>query len=334
MAGALLAFSLVLAALGPLLFPLILAVIIVYLTLPMVELLERRGLPRPTAVLTSYSLIAVLALLAGFYVVPILALQSEQLIANLPQLFNTLEKAVQSFHAHYRGIQFPDTLRAAGDELLASARQAARTLAHQAVQGVMGLLGHAFSMLLAPVLAYYITRDLPYFKQELYASIPVQNRHGVVQFLGELDQALAGFFRGQVIVGLCVGGLIGLGLTLMGLPYAWVIGLLAGVFDLIPYFGPVIGAVPAVAVAATFSPWTVAYAVAVFVVANQVEGSVLSPRIVGRRVGLHPLAVILAVLVGQRFLGLAGMILGVPALATLRIVFRHALRYLASSRSR
>jgi predicted PurR-regulated permease PerM len=150
--------------------------------------------------------------------------------------------------------------------------------------------------------------------------VPAQYRGDAQNILREVNTALNGFFRGQLWICLLVGLFIYGGLALLKIPYALFIGFVAGLFDIIPYFGPVLGFLPAAALALSKSPLTVLWVLLLFVAANQIENSLISPWLIGDRVGLHPLAVIFAVLVGGYLLGILGLLVAVPAAAAVRVV--------------
>jgi len=140
-----------------------------------------------------------------------------------------------------------------------------------------------------------------------------------LELCSRVNKVVGRFVRGQLIVSVVVGGLVALGLSLLGVRYALFLGVLAGLFDIIPYFGPVLGAIPALVLAFLRDPLTALWTLLMFVAVQQLEGSVLSPKIVGEQVGLHPLTVIFSVLAGGELLGVTGMLLAVPAAATVKV---------------
>ena len=135
-----------------------------------------------------------------------------------------------------------------------------------------------------------------------------------------LNELMGAFLRGQLIVAAIVGLLISVGLASLKVKYALVIGTVAAVFEFIPYFGPVIAAVPAVLFAFVQSPATALWAVVLVVVVHQVEGAVLQPQVMSGSMDLHPLTVIFSILVGGELLGIWGMFLAVPAAASLKLI--------------
>ena len=163
--------------------------------------------------------------------------------------------------------------------------------------------------------------------------VPARSRERVLGLISEIDSVLAGFVRGQLMVGLIMAGFYSAGLFFCGTPMSLFIGLLAGLANLVPYLGLVVGFVPAAIL--TFmqtQDWVFVFGVAgVFAVVQGLEGMIITPRIVGEKIGLHPVAIILAVLLGAEFFGLVGVIVSGPAAAALNVLFTHGLTEYKSS---
>lgn len=310
------------------LWPVLLAVVIVYLTLPLVELLEGREVPRSVAILIVYAFVVVIGALSSFYLAPPFLEQVDLLVASLPEQTYRIERVSANFYERFRRMELPGIIKDAAEDASKSVEREIRQFAKRAVEAVMALLSKAYALILAPVIAYYITRDLDDLKRGFLELVPLGARAGTLSLLRDVDAVLSGFLRGQLLVGLAVGALSSLGLFLLGIPYALLIGLLAGLFDIIPYFGPIIGALPAVALALTRSPWIAVWVILMFIAVHELEGAVLSPRIIGNRVGLHPLVVIVAVLAGAEVGGIMGMLVGVPLVAVIRVLAAHGYHYL------
>jgi predicted PurR-regulated permease PerM len=184
----------------------------------------------------------------------------------------------------------------------------------------MSLLSQLFSILLAPVLAFYLLRDICRFKEDFFSLIPHRWQNDIVILTGEINKVLDSYIRGYLLVCLIVGVLTGTAMFLLGVEFALILGLFAGLTELIPYLGPFIGALPAVLLALLKSKWLAVKVILAFLFIQQLEGNVISPKILGDRVGLHPLAVILTLVVAGKLFGLPGMLLAVPSAAVIRII--------------
>ncbi|HEX3032252.1 MAG TPA: AI-2E family transporter, partial [Bacillota bacterium] len=147
----------------------------------------------------------------------------------------------------------------------------------------------------------------------------------------DMDQVLRGFIRGHLLVCGLVGGLSALGLYLIGVPFALLLGIIAGILDIIPFFGPILGAVPALALALLQSWQATIYTLLLFVIIQQVEGNIITPKILGEAVGLHPLIIIFALLAGGHLWGVTGMIIALPLAAVIRVAARYMLIKLVSN---
>jgi predicted PurR-regulated permease PerM len=188
-------------------------------------------------------------------------------------------------------------------------------------------------VVLTPVLSFYLLRDWDHLVARLGDLVPRGRREAVFGFAREYDDLLARYLRGQVLVALTVGSITTLGFWLTGFPYALLMGVLVAVFGIVPYLGLALSLLPALIIA--FTSGDVALSLlkvaGVFAVAQGLEGAVISPRIVGDSVGLHPVWVVLALAVGGFYFGFAGLLLGVPgAVGVKLLVVRAIARYRAS----
>jgi len=187
------------------------------------------------------------------------------------------------------------------------------------------LRGNVF-LFFVPVIAYYFLRDFPSLRHQILSSLPPSFREPFCSLVRELDLVLGKFLRGQLTVAASVGVLTTLGLGLLGVPYAPFLGLLAGFSDLIPYIGPLAGALPGVLVAGGESLALALKALGVYFLVQQVENTILVPRILGQRVGLSPFWTLGALLLGAELGGPLGLVVAVPLAASLRALGRFCAR--------
>ena len=178
------------------------------------------------------------------------------------------------------------------------------------------------SFLLAPFLAYYMLKDYDHFKKQLLAILPPEFRSDLVHFLREADLIFSKFVRGHLLVSSIVGFLTGLGAALIGLRFFLLFGIFTGLADLIPFFGPIIAAFPVIGLAFVESRMKGILMLIVYLAVQQLEGCILVPRLLGDRMGLHPLAVILVLLIGGYFFGALGLIFAVPVACLMRVGLR------------
>lgn len=308
-----------------------LAVLLVYLLSPIVVAVEKKGTPRVWAIAVVYLALAIVVISLILYGMPYVLVQMDNLIDALPGYTREAQRLVESLQAGYIRAGIPEGLRNVIDQRLVTGEEYLIRLANGVVEGLLGLAGYLFNVFLAPVLAFYLLRDVEIIKEKLIHLVPLPIRDDALHLGREIDRVLNNFVRGYLLVGVIVGALTATALTLLGLEFAVMLGVFAGLMEFIPYFGPFIGAVPAVALAAMQSKWLALKVVIAFVIIQQLESAVISPKILGTRVGLHPVLVIMALLIGGQLYGLVGIVLAVPVAAVLRVVAEFAWRRLGWS---
>ncbi|MEA5013606.1 MAG: AI-2E family transporter [Candidatus Limiplasma sp.] len=294
--------------------------------LPVMRLLERR---LPPGLSASLSMLAVTAGLVGalLLLVPFVLEQARQLMGMLPLFYAQMSHWMQQAESWLaeNGIGL-------GEELKASLLENGQTLLTDVVPATMAQAGNLLDglskLLLAPAFAFYFLRDRKSIGGWLLLTLPVHSREMAVRLLREMRRELAGFLRGQLMVSAVVGSLTGLGLLLVGLPNWPLLGTVMGVLELIPYVGPFLGGVLVVLFALQGGLPQTLWALGVVVVVQQLEGGMLSPKLMGDATRLHPVLVLLAVMVGGLAGGIMGILLSLPvalcARAALRVISLHA----------
>lgn len=304
------------------LVPFVLAVFLTYLTLPAVELLVDREVPRAMAIISVYLLLATIVWAVTVYILPIIFEDLNTLLISLQQQTERLDGLARYLYLRYQRLHLPEALQTALNQGIQSGREFLQNLILRIIDLIISVISHSIYLILAPVLSYYMSRDVKIIKETIVHTFPRSWRPEVAAIGREINKVLSGFVRGQLLVSLFVGLSITLGMVLLSLPYAAVIGIVAGVANIIPYFGPVVGAVPALlAAAATGQTSKFLYVILIFILVNQIEAAVLAPKILQDRVGLHPLVVIFALLLGGKLFGLLGTLVAVPAAAIIKVIF-------------
>lgn len=323
-----------------LLGPFLLAFILAYLLAPMVAWIEARGARRSMAILGA--ILPLLVITVGVFAItlPQMGEQAGELVNRLPQFGQKLIGLLEGIRDRILTIRFltddqrvwlqnlsPEQLgrilQENGDVVIRNIWNWAWSLL-QRVWSIFGLLGY---LVVTPVVTYYLLRDWKMMLARLEALIPPARREQAVGFLRQYDHALGGFIRGQLIEALLVAVLTSLGLTLLGVPNALLLGVTSGILNIIPYLGIVISAVPALVVALTMADpisglWRV---VLVYGVVQFIDGNITGPKIVGDSAGLHPLWIMLALAVGGALLGFVGLVLAVPIAILVKMVGQRAL---------
>lgn len=289
--------------------------------LPVMKRLEKRFSPGTAAALSIAALNVVLAA-ALFLLVPALVAQGRQLLSLLPGLWRSVETIsarVQEWLAQ-RGFTAIST--DAQTALLERGQQALGTVVPAVLDRLGGVAGGLGQWLLAPVFGYYFLRDRRVISGWLQMLLPVSWREPSVRILREMRRETAGYLRGQLMISAIVGAASALGLMLCGVPSWLALGAVMGLMELIPYVGPVIGAVLVMLFSLPQGLWRTLWALGVVILVQQLEGSVLAPRLISQTTRLHPAAVILCVLLGGSAAGVAGILLSIPLVLCVRAALR------------
>jgi len=319
--------------LAPVLTPFVAAALLAYIGDPLADRLQKLGLPRTLAVvavfLLTFLMIGLLLLLVGpliqmqvaalFDALPDILRQFEQVwLPNIAELLNLdigTDAGISSFLDRYG-----DMAGSWGTKVLVSVTQSGGALA-----------AAVLSLFLVPIITFYLLRDWDSMLAHIGALIPAKQRETITQLARETDEVLGGFLRGQLLVMLALAVIYSVGLGLVGLKFAIAIGVVSGLVSFVPYLGFVFGiGLASLTVALEPEPlWQLLGVVATFTIAQLIEGSVLTPKLVGDRIGLHPVIIIFAIVAGGQLFGFFGILLALPAAAVLSVLVRFAFhRYL------
>jgi predicted PurR-regulated permease PerM len=318
------------------LLPFVAGMAIAYFLDPACDRLEKWKLSRTAATAVVTLIFALLLIIALLMIVPLLADQFAQLVSALPDLLNRAHDKLLPFYSKLQTrFDLPDLT-----ELAALARDRMGSALVVIGQGVANVArgGVAIANLLSlvfitPVVTFYLLRDWDRIVAQVDALLPRQHAPVIRAQARNVDLTLAGFARGQASVCLVLAAYYATGLALVGLPFGLVVGIAAGLLTFIPYLGAVSGLVIGLAIAfVNFDGWSGPISVAiVFAIGQVVEGNFLTPKLVGGRVGLHPVWIIFALLAGGALFGFLGLLLAVPTAAAIGVLVRFAIaRYLES----
>ncbi|NJK92140.1 MAG: AI-2E family transporter [Blastochloris sp.] len=310
------------------LMPLAIAGVLAYLLHPLVCWLEQRGLKRIYAIVVLFVVLGLTVLGSLAFVVPQLYGELSSLVREMPRISQELQdKTLSWLHERPEVAEaLQKTLASIETEWPKYQNQIASWL-WSGLSSFLSTLGFMLGLVFIPLYVFYFLRDQPEIERSWQKYIPLQRcwwRDEVVIIIREINKHMITFFRGQVIVAMILGVLTGMGLGLIGLEYALLIGLISALFSIIPYLGVIISIAPALLVASTQSGGDlgfIALTAGVFAVVQFLEGSFISPKIMGDRTGLHPLTIIVSILVWSLLLGgLLGAILAIPLTATLKVL--------------
>jgi predicted PurR-regulated permease PerM len=320
--------------LAPVLTPCVAAALLAYIGDPLADRLQRLRMPRTIAVICVFLLTFIFVGLLVMLVLPLVRTQIASLLNALPSIVAQIEQVwlprIEDFLGTETGqdvgvaaflARYSDMAGNWGTAILVSVGKSGGALAAAVI-----------SLFLVPILTFYMLRDWDFIVTRLAALVPSTVQATVFRLAREADEVLGGFLRGQILVMLALSVIYSFGLSLVGLKFAIAIGVVSGLVSFVPYLGFVFGiAIAGLTVVLEPDPLLrLGGVIATFTIAQMIEGSVLTPKLVGDRIGLHPVIVIFAIAAGGQLFGFFGILLALPAAAMLSVLVRFAYeRYLA-----
>lgn len=330
-------FAAALWLLKPILLPFVAGLAIAYFLDPAVDRLMRWRVPRWLGTLLMLLAFIALAVVLTLLIVPLIQSQIGALIDAFPSYWAAAKANLMPKIRTYMYALSPDDMQKIQDAAGSYAGDAAVWVG----QFVRKIVAEGFALfdivtllVITPIVAFYLLRDWPKVTQNVKVLIPRKQQGIVREAVHEIDRTLSGFLRGQALVCLCLGLIYSIGLSIVGLKYGATVGIIAGVLSFIPYVGSTFGLVVSMALAfAQFSDWgSIGAVLGVFLFGQGMEGYVLTPKLVGDRVGLHPVWILFALFAGGSLLGFAGVLIAVPVAAMIGVLLRLAIRRYKTSK--
>jgi predicted PurR-regulated permease PerM len=303
------------------------AFVIAYMLNPLVAYFTRRNIPRPAAVLFIFLVVFGGLSLLLISLVPSIVTEIQSIIERVPAYTLRLQEFFAGLHQDYHRFNLPDSVRSVVDEGIQDLEATLISLFDNIIGKIINFFEGFVILLLLPILIYYFLRDFDHFKRAIKDAIPPSHREKTALLVKDMDVTLGAYIRGILLISSLVGILVYIGLLILGVEFALVLAIITGITNLIPFFGPLIGSVPAVFIALLSSPLLALKVILLIFVIQQVESQVIAPPILGRSMGLHPLLILFALILGGRLLGLLGLLIAVPLTALLRIVYKHLVHW-------
>lgn len=314
--------------LSPILTPFVVGMLLAYWVSPIVDKLVRYGLPRGLAVFIVFLLLFSIIILAFLILIPLIEKQITMLFGLIPKIIEWIQSIVMPWlqaHFHLDETVNVASLKSTLETNWMKAGTLLTDVLKTALHSGLTVLQWITNILLIPVVTYYLLRDWNKVSRSIKQLLPRKIEPTVEKLIRDCNSVLSQFLRGQLLVMLSLAVIYSIGLTLIGLQVGLTIGIIAGIASIVPYLGFIIGIVSASIAAyvqfGTFS--SILWVFLVFLIGQTLEGTVLSPRLVGHRIGLHPVAVIFAVLTGGMLCGFFGILLALPVAAVTMVMLRH-----------
>ncbi|KYO64555.1 hypothetical protein ATZ99_19910 [Thermovenabulum gondwanense] len=255
-----------------------------------------------------------------FYIIPVMINEINKIVELLPIYSKIVDNFINTIRVSL-GDSIPSNIKSTIEGQIFKLESGLALF----LQNTVNLLIHGISsffssIILGPIIGFYLLKDFKKIKKNIEDILPEKYRLLIFPFLNKIDFALGKYIRGQLIVCFFIGVLTTLILYIFKIEFALLIGILAGVTNIIPYFGPIIGALPAVIIALMKCPQKIPWVLLSLFIIQQVESGIISPWIMGENLNLHPLTVIFSLMVGGTFFGIWGLILSIPMAAVLKLL--------------
>mgnify|MGYP002631827811 CR=1 FL=1 len=323
-------FCVLLYLLRSVLVPFVAGIAVAYFLDPVADRLEKKGCSRTLAVVIINVVFFFFMTVLMVLLIPLLQAQVVGFVSRVPGYFEVLRGVIEPILERLAAVvpeQHLEQLRATVGSFAGNMVQWAGEVFKGIWRGGMAVVNLLSLVLIMPLVAFYLLRDWDRIVEYIDDSLP-RNIAPVVRGLAtEIDRTLSAFVRGQALVCLLLGAFYAIGLTLAGLDFGLVVGLGTGIISFIPYFGMALGLLVGLGIALVqFSDWVpIALVAGVFGAGQILEGNFLTPRMVGDKVGLHPVWVIFSVMAGSALFGFTGMLLSIPAAASIGVLVRYAI---------
>ncbi|QQZ10771.1 AI-2E family transporter [Heyndrickxia vini] len=309
--------------------PLFIAAFFTYLLHPLVEKLHELGIHRGLATFLIY-----IVFFGGigymiYLGIPILIEQIKDLSDHIPEFANQYRTWVENLHDSTS--RWPDGIQDQIEQRINKFEAWLSGFLSKAINSLMKIVNFIFILAIIPFLSFYLLKDIEKVKQTAWYFTPKRWRNQAKLMVKDADESIGGYIRGQLLVCLLVGTISTIAFWLIDIKYPVLLGLIVGITDIIPYFGPIIGAVPVAIIAATMSVKYLIYVLIIIVVLQFLEGNILSPLIVGKSLHMHPLFIILALTIGGEIGGVVGLIIAVPSLAILKVILIHVKNHISTN---
>jgi predicted PurR-regulated permease PerM len=303
-------------------FPFLVSGVLFYLFRPIVRFLHHFKVPRGVSILLLYLLVIGAFVLLGFLIGPLLTSQFDALVNNFPTMLEAAKIRFAELNQNpwvNEYINWNDISNSVINYLKTSYTMIGSNLA-----GFFGIVTDILLVFVTvPFILFYMLKEGEKAAPYMLRILPDREREHGVLILSDLDNALSSFIKGQVLVCISVGLIVLVGYLIIGMPYALLLALIAMFTNVIPYIGPLLGLIPAIIVASIHSPSMVIKVLIVVLIAQQLEGQFVTPRVLGKNLNIHPLTIILLLLVSGSLAGFFGLILAIPTYAVLKVIVSH-----------
>jgi predicted PurR-regulated permease PerM len=304
---------------------LIIAILLAYLAHPPVNWLRRHRVPRALAILIVFLGLFLFAVLLVGITAPIIYNEATQLASSLPQALDGLETRINALLKSYfpqstQQFAFKDYFFEFAANIQSNFPATLQRSYLFVSRSIGGTVTFILGLVLIPLMGFYFLVDAEKFKRTFKLLFPRTYNERIETTIWQMNLMLGKYVRGQLTLSLIMGTLVAIGLTVLGVKYAVLLGIISGIAELVPMAGPIIGFVPAGLLALSIGPWKLVFVIIFYALLHLFENNFLVPRVMGKNMDLHPLTVIVAMMIGAQVFGLVGVLIALPATAAVKIV--------------
>lgn len=307
--------------------PVFLAGVLYYLMNPVVDSLERKNIPRVWSIIALFILVGALIVWGVVVIIPKIEEQTVSFANHFPQYLDTIDKKMQEILSNPFFDQFREQVETVGNKLASSFGDILKNISTVTVKGVSNFVGAVATIVVAvitmPFILFYLLKDGKQLAPYMTSFLPTKMRKPTLSILKEVNSQLSSYIRGQMTVAFAVAVMFIIGFSIIGLDYAITLGIIAGFLNLIPYLGSFLAMIPAVFLGIVGGPVLLIKVLIVFVIEQTIEGRVISPLVLGSQLSIHPVTILIVLLTSGKLFGIAGVILGIPVYAVLKVIITH-----------
>ncbi|MFW6022207.1 MAG: AI-2E family transporter [Halanaerobiaceae bacterium] len=302
------------------LLPFLVGIILAYLFYPVVCFLRRKKVSKTWAIYILIILFLILAIIISVIIFPLFLSELARLTETIPEYVKTIDNYISYLNSEYKRVQMPPIIKEVLDRTLNKSEEQIISFMENLTENIINSLSYIVSLVIAPFITYYLLKDLSSLKKSVIKLIPRDYRRLFFGIGVEINRIFVGYLRGQIWISIIVGILTGIALLFFNIRFTLLLSILAGMSNMVPFIGPIIGSFPAIFIALLSSPGKALSVALLFFVIQQLESSLISPKIMSDKVGMHPLLIIFSLMVGASLFGIWGLLLAIPAAGSIKVL--------------
>lgn len=314
-------------------FPFVATLILYYMSLPIMTFFQKRNISKTASTWLTILIDSLVVLILFTWLLPILWGQLSQLFKEFPTYWKSLVHSIETFlqSEQFTGIAAQFDIDEIIQRISSTISQRFGDIVNSTVSGLGSTISVVVTiglgLVTAPVLLYYLLKEDEKVAPLILKFFPTSKRQTIARYLGEVNTQLSLYIRGQLTVAMSVAIMFSIGYTLIGLPYGVALGIMSGFLNIIPYLGSFLAMFPALIIGIVHSPFMLVKVLIVALIEQTLEGRIISPKILGNNLKIHPALILIVLLTAGKLYGITGVIIGVPVFAIIKVTFNYLFAY-------